>query len=75
VSNIGFGGTNTHTASDVYTKLSALPTEKLPLLKHNPHVSPNLQADYCTFSYFMFPSKLRIVWRIIASKIRFKPLL
>jgi len=72
VSNIGFGGTNTHTASDVYTKLSALPTEKLPLLKHNPHVSPNLQADYCTFSYFMFPTLLRKAFRLFVQKLLLK---
>lgn len=72
VSNIGFGGTHTHTASDVYTKLSALPTVTLNEFSHNPIISPQLKADYRTFDYFMFPSLLRKGMRLLAQKLGLK---
>lgn len=70
VSNIGFGGNNTHTANDVYTKLSALPTASLAEIAHNPECHPQLAADYNTFAYYMFPSKGRKVWRMLVSKFK-----
>ncbi len=70
VSNIGFGGNNTHTANDVYTKLSALPTFKLEELQHNPYMEVNLKADYNTFRHYMFPSKWVMAWRLAVSPLK-----
>jgi hypothetical protein len=72
VSNIGFGGNNTHTANDVYTKLSALPTASLKEMVHNPVIEAQLKADYRTFNYFMFPSVFRKGIRLLAQKLHLK---
>lgn len=72
VSNIGFGVNNTHTANDVYTKLSALPTASLENLAHNPEVVVAMKADYKTFSYFMFPSIFQKALRLMLHKLQLK---
>lgn len=69
VSNIGFGGVNTHTSNDTQTKLSGIPAFELLNLLHNPIKKPNLVADYKTFRFYMFPSHMRKLARIIKSKL------
>jgi hypothetical protein len=63
VSNIGFTANNTHTASDVYTKLSEIPTQTWHFQSHNQHVQPSIDADYRTFRYYMFPGWWLKIWR------------
>ena len=69
VTNIGFGGVNTHTSNDTQTKLSGIPAFELLDLLHNPIKKPNLVADYKTFRFYMFPSLMRKLARIIKSKL------
>lgn len=69
VTNIGFGGVNTHTSNDTQTKLSGIPAFELLDLLHNPIKKPNLVADYKTFRFYMFPSLMRKLTRIIKSKL------
>jgi hypothetical protein len=69
VSNIGFGGVNTHTSNDTQTKLSGIPAFELLDLLHNPIKKPNLVADYKTFRFYMFPSLMRKLARIIKSNL------
>ena len=67
VSNIGFGTAGaTHTVSDVYHSLSAIPTESMRFpLKHPVHCQHQLSADLRTLRTKMFPSPLRKLWRLL----------
>ncbi len=69
VSNIGFGGVNTHTSNDIQTRLSKIPSFELVDLTHNPTKKPNLEADYETFRFYMFPNRMRKLVRIIQNKL------
>ena len=69
VSNIGFGGQHTHTASDAQTKLAEIPTQPLSSLKHNPEYHIHLRAEYRTFAYYMFPGVGLKVFRLLVAKL------
>jgi hypothetical protein len=67
VSNIGFGSAGaTHTVSDVYNSLAAIPTASLPLpLKHPVLWQHQQGADIRTMRTKMFPSLTRKLWRFL----------
>lgn len=65
VSNIGFGGVNTHGTNDIATKLGEIPTYCLTTLIHNPKKIASIQADVDTMSYHIFPSNLLLLYRLL----------